>query len=181
VDLGERYSRKGEGKLSGRTSWFGRNLSASAFGVSSVWMKIVRAAGGVCRRAGCPCGVNVGLCRLLEEEMGVARVASEKHRCDVASLWQMGVLLEGFGRGSALVSVRIADLLAIIGCGIKSLGEYDQGKYVAQEVKLSCCCTESGTFQSSSVLASPYLSGNARMPKFGPISRAPIVVPSIND
>jgi len=58
VDLGERYSRKGDDKFSGRIVWLGRNLSAfdhladdvggviwvltSAFGVFSVWMNIVR-------------------------------------------------------------------------------------------------------------------------------------------
>ena len=52
VERGDRYSRKVDGMLAGRICWFGRNLSASALGVSSVWMKIVRAAGGVCRRAG---------------------------------------------------------------------------------------------------------------------------------
>lgn len=33
---------KGVGISSGRTRWFGINLSASGFGVFSVWMKIVR-------------------------------------------------------------------------------------------------------------------------------------------
>ena len=42
VDRGERYSMKGEVTFSGRTRWLGRNLRASALGVFSVWMKMVR-------------------------------------------------------------------------------------------------------------------------------------------
>jgi hypothetical protein len=42
VDRGLRYSRKGDESPGGRIGWFGRNLRASAFGVFSVWMKILR-------------------------------------------------------------------------------------------------------------------------------------------
>ena len=42
VERGVRYSRNGVGKFSGRIRWLGLNLRASGFGVSSVWMKIVR-------------------------------------------------------------------------------------------------------------------------------------------
>lgn len=42
VDRGFIYSMKGVLKSSGTTLWFGMNLRASAFGVFSVWMKIVR-------------------------------------------------------------------------------------------------------------------------------------------
>lgn len=36
----------GEEIVSGRMRWFGRNFRASALGVFSVWMKIVRVVGG---------------------------------------------------------------------------------------------------------------------------------------
>jgi hypothetical protein len=39
---GLRYSIKGVESSSGRMRWFGRNLRASALGVGSVWIKIVR-------------------------------------------------------------------------------------------------------------------------------------------
>jgi hypothetical protein len=42
VERGFRYSTNGVLRLSGTTRWFGRNLRASAFGVLSVWMKILR-------------------------------------------------------------------------------------------------------------------------------------------
>ena len=42
MERGERYSRNVDGKSSGKTLLLGLNLSASALGVSSVWMKIVR-------------------------------------------------------------------------------------------------------------------------------------------
>jgi len=45
VERGDKYSKKGVLIPSGSTRWFGLNLSASALGVSSVWMKIVRLAG----------------------------------------------------------------------------------------------------------------------------------------
>lgn len=41
VDLGLRYSIKGDDSPGGSMGWFGRNLSASGFGVFSVWMKIL--------------------------------------------------------------------------------------------------------------------------------------------
>jgi hypothetical protein len=44
VERGLRYSRKGDDIDSGRTRWFGLNLRASAFGVGSVWMNMVRRA-----------------------------------------------------------------------------------------------------------------------------------------
>lgn len=47
VERGVMYSMKGVATDSGRTRWFGRNLSASALGVLSVWMKMVRRACGV--------------------------------------------------------------------------------------------------------------------------------------
>ena len=86
MDRGERYSRNVDGKLSGRMSWFGRNLSASALGVSSVWMNIVLLAcadGAGCRTTGWLRGWIVGLCRLFEGDMGVARGASENGRVAV--------------------------------------------------------------------------------------------------
>ena len=55
MERGDRYSRNVDGKFSGKTSLLGLNLSASALGVSSVWMKIVRrdCADGVgCRLVG---------------------------------------------------------------------------------------------------------------------------------
>ena len=55
VDRGERYSKNVEGKLSGRMLWFGLNFRASALGVSSVVIKIVRLAcgdGATCRILG---------------------------------------------------------------------------------------------------------------------------------
>lgn len=76
------YSRKEDGKFSGRTSWFGMNLSASALGVSSVWMKIVRFAcvdGVTCLARDCLYDCIVGLCLLAEEDKGVARGASLKY------------------------------------------------------------------------------------------------------
>lgn len=39
---GLRYSMNGVGRFSGRIRWLGRNFNASALGVPSVWMKIVR-------------------------------------------------------------------------------------------------------------------------------------------
>jgi hypothetical protein len=42
VDRGFRYSMKGVVRPSGRIRWLGRNLSASALGVLSVWMKMLR-------------------------------------------------------------------------------------------------------------------------------------------
>lgn len=48
VERGLRYSMKGVVSCSGSTRWFGRNLRASALGVVSVWMKMVRRA--VCGR-----------------------------------------------------------------------------------------------------------------------------------
>jgi hypothetical protein len=44
VERGLRYSRKGDDIDSGRTRWLGLNLRASAFGVGSVWMNMVRRA-----------------------------------------------------------------------------------------------------------------------------------------
>ena len=62
------------------------NLSASALGVSSVWMKIVRfdcAEGVACLARGCVYGCKVGLCLLLVEDKGVARGASLKYLDEV--------------------------------------------------------------------------------------------------
>jgi hypothetical protein len=70
--------------------WFGLNLSASAFGVSSVWMNIVRlvcVVGMDGRSVGWLSGWMVGLCLLLEDEMGVGRCVSEKYLdAEVATL-----------------------------------------------------------------------------------------------
>lgn len=41
-----RYSMNGMPSSGGITGWFGRNLSASGFGVLSVWMKMLRAPRG---------------------------------------------------------------------------------------------------------------------------------------
>lgn len=76
MDRGERYSRNVEGKPSGMTVWFGMNLSASALGVSSVWMKMVRRACAL--GAGdvalvCPPDLNDGRCLLLEADSGDVR------------------------------------------------------------------------------------------------------------
>lgn len=46
VSRGERYSMKGAEMVSGMMRWFGTNFTASALGVDSVWMKIVRAPTG---------------------------------------------------------------------------------------------------------------------------------------
>lgn len=46
VSRGERYSMKGAEMPSGMMRWFGTNFTASALGVDSVWMKIVRAPRG---------------------------------------------------------------------------------------------------------------------------------------
>jgi hypothetical protein len=48
---GFRYSMKGIVTSGGSTAWFGRNLSASAFGVFSVWMKMLRAPRGAPKAA----------------------------------------------------------------------------------------------------------------------------------
>ena len=77
MERGERYSRKVDGKLSGRMAALGRNLRASALGMSSVWMKMVRRE-GVEGRSGCAEGDVVGRVRLWEEERGVVRGRSEK-------------------------------------------------------------------------------------------------------
>lgn len=80
-------------------------------------MKIVRAAGGVCRKIGWLKGARVGLCLLLDDEMGVDRGALENCRAawEVASLWHLLTGAEAVGRGSAFVRLRTADLLAIVG------------------------------------------------------------------
>jgi hypothetical protein len=80
VERGDRYSKNVDGKFSGRTLWLGLNFSASAFGVSSVWMKIVLldwADGVVCRIAGWLNGCIAGLCLLLDDDIGVVRQESE--------------------------------------------------------------------------------------------------------
>lgn len=41
-----RYSMKGVETSGGSTLWFGKNFSASALGVLSVWMKMLRAPRG---------------------------------------------------------------------------------------------------------------------------------------
>ena len=99
--------------------WFGRNFSASAFGVSSVCIKIVRLAcadGTACRAAGWLRGSTIGLYLLLEDEIGVAFGESEKCLAvvDVASLWhRVMVAVEVVGRGSAFERQRMAGLLDI--------------------------------------------------------------------
>ena len=65
---------------------FGLNFNASAFGVSSVWMNIVRRAcadGSPCRTAGWLKGWIVGLCLLLEDEIGVVLGELENPLFDV--------------------------------------------------------------------------------------------------
>lgn len=65
------------------------NLSASALGVSSVWMKIVRFAcvvGLICLASGWAYGCNVGLCLLDDEDSGVARGASLKDLAEAVEL-----------------------------------------------------------------------------------------------
>ena len=79
-------------------------------------MKIVRfdcADGAACRAMGWLRGCNVGLIRLLEDEIGVARGESEKARVVVvvASLCDRGV---GFDRGIAFARHLAADLLDIL-------------------------------------------------------------------
>jgi hypothetical protein len=49
VERGFKYSINGVDMSGGMMRWFGRNLSASGFGVLSVWMKIVRAPLGTDR------------------------------------------------------------------------------------------------------------------------------------
>lgn len=112
MDRGVRYSRKVLGKSSGRTVWFGRNLRASALGVSSVWMKIVRrawVAGAACRLRGCArglCCVFRGLGRAADvETRRVVLVAS------LALFVMVDVLM--FGRGRAFERQRIAGFEAI--------------------------------------------------------------------
>jgi len=68
VERGERYSRKGEGKFSGSMRWLGLNLRASALGVSSVCMKIVRREVVVCWIRG---ALNVGLSGAAAECIGL--------------------------------------------------------------------------------------------------------------
>ena len=46
MDRGDVYSTELTGKSGGKTGWLGMNFSASAFGVSCVWMNIVRAVSG---------------------------------------------------------------------------------------------------------------------------------------
>ena len=99
---------------------FGLNFSASAFGVSSVWMKIVRLAcaeGTACRTVAWFRGCMVGLSRLFEDDIGVDRGASEKYRVDVdvARRWHLFVVaVDPVGRMSAFVRHRTADLLDIL-------------------------------------------------------------------
>lgn len=83
-------------------------------------MKIVRLAcadGVACQILGCPSGDIVGLCLLFEDEIGEARGESEKYLVDVnvASLWHLlAVVVEVVRRGSALLRLRIAGLLAMV-------------------------------------------------------------------
>jgi hypothetical protein len=42
VERGVRYSINGVDNSGGSIGWFGRNLSASGFGVFSVWIKMLR-------------------------------------------------------------------------------------------------------------------------------------------
>lgn len=117
VERGDRYSKNVDGKFSGKTLWFGLNFRASALGVSSVWMKIVRrdcADGRACRTMGWLRDSIVGLCRRLEEDMGVVRVASEKQRVvvDVASRCVLLAVVDG--RGSAFARQRIAGFVDIV-------------------------------------------------------------------
>ena len=71
---GLRYSMYGTLMDSGITRWLGTNLTASALGVGSVWMKIVRAPWGR-RSAPASAGVvarddNLGL--VVADRMGAA-------------------------------------------------------------------------------------------------------------
>jgi hypothetical protein len=114
VERGVRYSRKEEGKSSGRISWLGRNLRASALGVSSVWMKIVRFACG-CWKS---CGRVVwrpGLWRWVEGDSVVAMGACEKLRVAAASLCVLVAVDEvRVGRERALDKQRVTDLEAMV-------------------------------------------------------------------
>jgi hypothetical protein len=83
VDRGERYSRKVDGKSSGRTVWLGMNLSASALGVSSVWMKMVRRAcvlGARGREFRSPSVRSDGRCVLRDADIGDVRGESLNDR-----------------------------------------------------------------------------------------------------
>ena len=71
VERGVRYSMKGVDISAGRTRWFGRNLSASGFGVFSVWMKMVRAPRPGLESAGAAArarGARLGLCLVWRKE-----------------------------------------------------------------------------------------------------------------
>jgi hypothetical protein len=115
VERGVRYSRKDEGKSSGRISWLGRNLRASALGVSSVWMKIVRFACGW-EKSGVRGVCVAGLWRRVEGDNEVAMGACEKLRVVVAAnLCVLAVVDELIvGRERALVRHRVADLEAMV-------------------------------------------------------------------
>lgn len=113
MERGERYSTNVDGMLSGRTVVLGLNFSASALGVSSVWMKIVLRDCVGCRSAVCARGWVVGLCRWREEDIGVVRELSEKYRGVVASRWTLVALVVVDGREIAFVRLRIAGLLAM--------------------------------------------------------------------
>ena len=109
-----RYSRNEEGKSSGRISWLGRNLRASALGVSSVWLKIVRFACGWLKS-----GVRVfcaaGLWRRAEGDNVVAMGACEKLRVAAASLCVLVAVDEvRVGRERALDKQRVTDLEAMV-------------------------------------------------------------------
>jgi len=78
-------------------------------------VRLACAACGACRSVGWPYGDTVGRCLLLDDVMDVALGASEKGRVvvvAVASLWHL--LTPVVGRESALVRVRIPDLLAMV-------------------------------------------------------------------
>ena len=114
MDLGVRYSRKELGKSSGRMVWFGRNLRASALGVSSVWMKIVRFACG-CLKSAVRVVCAAGLWRRAEGDNEVAMGACEKLRVAAASLCVL-VAVEDVrvGRERALKRQRVTDLEAMM-------------------------------------------------------------------
>lgn len=120
VERGLRYSMNGTESPAGRMRWFGRNLSASALGVGSVWMKIVRrddgARKGLLDTAACNRGRGLEDSEVMERQDGAVATLVWKVLKHVEGLAGLMLLLS---TEAALRSDRSLAMLSVCGgrCG----------------------------------------------------------------